>query len=93
MSEDPTSYIIRKSHKVSDQETEKIKAIAGKAKRLRESMNIGYETFAQMAGINRNTYYRLEQSAQTGNNFTLAILLKVIDAHNITLAEFFKDIE
>jgi len=92
MSEDPAPYNISKPQKVSDQETEKIKAIAGKAKRLRESMDIGYETFALMAGINRNTYYRFEQSVHTGNNFTIAILLKVIKAHRITIAEFFKDI-
>jgi DNA-binding XRE family transcriptional regulator len=75
---------------MSTEEVEIIKAIAEKAKSLRESLNLGSEDFALKAGINRNTYFRFEQSAQTGENYTIAILLKVIRGLNMNVEEFFK---
>lgn len=48
-----------------------------------------YEVFAWDNEIPRIQYWRMEK----GTNFTIASLLRVLDAHNITLEEFFKDIK
>lgn len=45
-----------------------------------------YETFAFDKGIARQQYWRLER----GENFTIKSLLKVLDAHSITIEDFFK---
>lgn len=82
----------KKSMVVSDDDTYRIKLIAGKAANLRRGMNISYEEFALRAKINRNSYYRFEKSADTGDNYTVALLMTVISALGTTPAEFFKDI-
>jgi DNA-binding XRE family transcriptional regulator len=82
-----------KTRIIPDIDKEKIKIIAFKAKRLRESMKLSYEEFALKAGINRNTYFRFEKAATTGENITLALLLKVIRGLNLTVSEFFSDIK
>jgi DNA-binding XRE family transcriptional regulator len=78
---------------ISPDEAEIIMAISEKVKSLRKSMNLGSEDFALKAGVNRNTFFRFEQSAQTGENYTVAILLKVIRGLDMTVDEFFKDIK
>jgi hypothetical protein len=77
---------------VSAADTNRIKSIADKAKKMRTAMNMSYEVFALHAGINRMSYYRFEKSAETGDNFTVALLMKVIRGLNTTPTEFFKDI-
>jgi len=64
--------------------------ISGKITRLRKQG--GYKSaddFAKEAGIHRATYYRLESGL---NNFTMKTLLSVLEVHNMTLSEFFSDI-
>jgi DNA-binding XRE family transcriptional regulator len=78
---------------VSDNDKIRLKLIAEKAANLRKEMKISYEEFAIRAGINRNSYYRFEKSADTGENFTVALLMTVISGLGITPAEFFKDIK
>ena len=82
-----------KSHNIPDIDRDYIKKIAAKAKFLREEKGYSYESFALHAGLNRNTYFRFERSAVTGDNYTIALLLKVIRGLNMTTTEFFKDIE
>ena len=82
----------KKIHPISDEDIRTIMAIAEKAKRLRESLNLSYEGFAAQCMVNRNSYFRFEQSARKGENFTVALLLKVIRGLNLTPEEFFKDI-
>jgi transcriptional regulator with XRE-family HTH domain len=48
-----------------------------------------YENFAIEYGISRMQYWRMEK----GTNFTLESLLKILDAHDTTLEEFFKGIK
>ena len=62
---------------------EKIKAL-----RLKAGFT-NYETFAFTNDINRVQYYRIEK----GQNITLKTLIKVLKIHNLTLQEFFKDLE
>jgi transcriptional regulator with XRE-family HTH domain len=81
-----------KPHLIPDMDREKIKLIADKAKRMRTELNISYEEFARTSEINRNSYFRFEKSAKSGENFTVALLLKVIRGLKLTPSEFFQDI-
>jgi transcriptional regulator with XRE-family HTH domain len=81
-----------KKHAISDLDRETIKQIATKAKSLRKELGFSYEEFAAHAKINRNTYFKFEKSATTGENFTIAILLKVIRGLNQSFQSFFQDL-
>lgn len=48
-----------------------------------------YEVFAWDNQIPRVQYWRMEK----GTNFTIRTFLRVLDAHEMTLEEFFKEIE
>jgi transcriptional regulator with XRE-family HTH domain len=82
-----------KSHNIPDIDRDYIKKIAAKAKFLREEKGYSYESFALQAQINRNSYFRFEKSAVTGDNYTVALLLRVIRGLSMTATEFFKDIQ
>ena len=47
-----------------------------------------YETFAWDNEIPRVQYWRMEK----GTNFTISSLLRVLDSHNLTLEDFFSEI-
>jgi len=55
----------------------------------KEAGYTSYENFAIDMGIPRMLYWRLEK----GTNFTITSLLRVMDAHEMTLQEFFADFE
>ena len=64
--------------------------IGKKLKELREKASqTSYETFAWDNNITRMQYWRMEK----GKNFQFTSLLRILDAHEITLEEFFKGIE
>lgn len=68
----------------------RIMRIADRLERMRiEKGFTSYENFAIEYGISRMQYWRMEK----GTNFTFESLLKILDAHKITLEEFFKEIE
>ena len=81
----------KKKREVPEIDKETIKTIASKARDLRESKGFSYEGFALHAGLNRNTYFKFEKSATTGENFTMATLLKVIRGLDLTMSSFFED--
>lgn len=65
----------------------RIKKIGEKIKALRiEKGYTSYEFFAWEHKISRVQYYKME----AGTNITLKSLLKVLDAHEISLEDFFK---
>ena len=67
----------------------KIKEISQKLKELRLSRGYtSYETFAFENELNRVQYWRIE----SGQNITLKTLIKVLEIHQISLGEFFKDL-
>lgn len=67
----------------------KIKAISNKLKELRISKGYtSYETFAFDNELNRVQYWRIE----SGQNITLKTLIKVLQIHEKSLEEFFKDL-
>jgi DNA-binding XRE family transcriptional regulator len=82
-----------KSHPIPDIDRELIMKIAARAKEMRVNSGHSYESFAIRAEINRNTYFRFERSAKTGENFTMALLIKVIRGLNMTVSEFMKTIQ
>ncbi|UOX32375.1 helix-turn-helix domain-containing protein [Flavobacterium sediminilitoris] len=65
-----------------------IEKVAKRFKQLRKEA--GYEsqeTFAFDKELNRVQYWRIEK----GSNITLTTFFKLLDVHNITPEEFFKD--
>lgn len=75
---------------LSTAEIRRIKSIGEKLVELR--VKAGYtsaENFAFNNDINRVQYWRME----SGNNFTMASLLRVLNIHKITLEEFFKGLK
>lgn len=81
----------KKRNELTDLDREVIKRIAAKAKQLRIEMGFSYEEFAIHAKINRNTYFKFEKSSSTGDNFTVAVLVKVIHGLNQTFESFFQN--
>jgi transcriptional regulator with XRE-family HTH domain len=82
-----------KAHIIPEVDRDYIKKIAAKAKFLREEKGYSYESFALHAGLNRNSYFRFERSSVKGDNYTIALLLRVIRGLNMTTTEFFKDLQ
>jgi len=69
---------------------ERILQIANHIKKLRIEKGYGsHEFFAWENNIPRVQYWRMEK----GTNFTIRTFLRILDAHNITMKEFFDDIE
>ncbi|MBL4663225.1 MAG: helix-turn-helix transcriptional regulator [Flavobacteriaceae bacterium] len=62
--------------------------VAKKLKEMRiEKGYTSYENFAIDKGIRRMQYWRME----TGTNFTFTSLLRILDAHKMSLSEFFEE--
>jgi DNA-binding XRE family transcriptional regulator len=80
------------NHDISELDRESIRRIAAKAKEMRVAMGYSYESFALHANINRNTYFKFEKSAKTGDNFTIVVLAKVIRGLNQTFESFFQNL-
>jgi len=69
---------------------ERIFKIAKRIKQLRIDKGYGsHEFFAWEHKIPRVQYWRMEK----GTNFTIRTLLRILDAHDLTLKEFFDDVD
>jgi DNA-binding XRE family transcriptional regulator len=88
----PANITMVKKHEIPDLDRETIKRIATKAKEIRVSQGYSYESFALHARINRNTYFKFENSSSTGDNFTIAVLAKVLRGLNLTFESFFQNL-
>jgi hypothetical protein len=74
----------------TDYNTETLKRIGNKLRMLRVGAGYGsYETFAVDNDLSRRYYW----GAEKGQNLSLKYLLNLLQIHNITLQDFFKDIE
>ncbi len=63
--------------------------IAAEIRRLRiMSGYSSYEKFANEHDIDRKQYWRIENGA----NFTLKTLIKILNAHNISFEDFFRNL-
>ena len=68
----------------------RIAKIANKIKELRIKKGYtSHEVFAWENELNRVQYWRIEK----GSNITLKTLITILDIHNISLSEFFRDID
>ncbi len=67
-----------------------IEKIASKIKRLRIQKGYSsHETFAYDHELPRVQYWRMEK----GTNFTIKNLLKILDIHQISIEDFFSDLD
>ena len=76
------------SNEETDILSDKIEKVAQKIKQLRKDK--GYTSFQAFAFDNDNNmvqYWRLEK----GHNITLKTFFKILQIHNLTPEEFFKD--
>lgn len=65
--------------------------ITGKIRKLRQDAGYkSHEDFALEVPMNRSSYCKLEGNAP---NMTMKTLLRILSVHNVTLKEFFSDIE
>ena len=68
----------------------RINKVAKKLEAIRiEKGYTSYENFAIEKDISRMQYWRMEK----GTNFTFESLLKILDAHEMSLSAFFENIE
>lgn len=75
---------------MTDEQEKRIKQIGERIKDLRiRSGYTSYETFATDHDLPRKNYWRLE----TGYNFNITTLLRILEIHKMTLDEFFKDLK
>ncbi len=85
--------IQKKEKKKKEEENELDPRIIEMGKRLealrKEKGYTSYENFAIEQGISRMLYWRMEK----GSNFTMTSLLRVLDAHDVSLEEFFEGME
>lgn len=78
---------MKKQPLISDK---RIKAIGKRLRQLRvEKGYSSYDFFAWEHKIPRMQYLNMEQ----GKNFTMKSLIRVLDAHEISLEEFFKGLK
>lgn len=81
--------MIKKKSKISV-ENSRLSQIGNRVRALRKAnTSLSAEDFANEKGFDRVQYSRIENGA----NITMKTLLKVVDAHNITLKEFFSDLD
>lgn len=66
-----------------------LKRIGGKIRELRKALEPNYELFSRKHHINKVTLQRIE----SGQNFTFASLLQVLKALDISLHDFFSELE
>ncbi len=74
----------------TDYSTETLKRIGNKFKSLRIKAGYGsYETFAMEHDLSGRYYWGVEK----GRNVSLKYLLKLLQIHEITVENFFKDLD
>ena len=67
-----------------------LKKIGETLRVLRKSKGyISAEIFAYENSLNRVSYWRIEN----GQNFTMKMLIKILEIHNMSLSEFFNKIK
>lgn len=80
--------MIKKKSQIS--EDSRLAEIGNRVRALRKAnTNLSAEDFANEKGFDRVQYSRIENGA----NVTMKTLLKVVDAHNMTLKEFFCNLD
>ena len=89
-SSDKNGSVFKKIPQELSLQDARLNAIGAKIRDLR--IRSGYtsaEIFAYEHELNRISYWRMEK----GTNITMSSLFRILDIHQITLSEFFKDID
>lgn len=80
--------MIKKKSQISVEDS-RLSLIGNRVRALRKAnTSLSAEDFANEKDFDRVQYSRIE----SGANITMRTLLKVVDAHNMTLKEFFSDL-
>ena len=80
--------MIKKKSQISVADS-RLAEIGNRVRSLRKAnTNLSAEDFANEKGFDRVQYSRIENGA----NITMKTLLKVVDAHDMTMEEFFRDL-
>jgi len=79
---------------LSEKDQHRLRAIGNRLKMLRESIELdgkrpSQEAFANAIGMETKQYWRLE----TGSEFKMSTLFRVLEFQKMTLSEFFKDLK
>ena len=78
----------KKEHNGQTELDPRIRKMAEKLRELRIGKGYSnHETFAWDNDINRVQYWKVEK----GSNITIKTLLKILNIHDISLSEFFKE--
>ena len=81
--------MIKKKSQISVEDS-RLSLIGNRVRALRKAnTSLSAEDFSNEKGFDRVQYSRIENGA----NITMKTLLKVVDAHNMTLKEFFSDLD
>lgn len=81
--------MIKKKTQISEEDS-RLSQIGNRFLALRKvNTSLSSEDFANEKGFDRVQY----SSIENGANITMKTLLKVVDAHNMTLKEFFSDLD
>ena len=78
-----------KHDQLSDDHKIILSELGKKLKQMRKGKEKSYEALAEAIGVSRNTYNLMENGKI---NFQLSTLLQVLDFHDISVSDFFKDI-
>ena len=85
MAEKETKW--QKPRQVEEQHAEMMKKIGGKLRNLRyHKTGLSIQDFSEMVDVSRNSYGKMEKGMIY---FSIYNLMKVLDAHDITIEEFF----
>jgi len=67
----------------------RLKIIGEKLTKERQAVEPNYKRFAEKHGLNNMTLWRMQQ----GHDFSMSKLIQVLDAIEISLEDFFKNID
>jgi transcriptional regulator with XRE-family HTH domain len=68
---------------------QQLKEIGEKVRELRRQKNPNYEAWSYLNGINKVSLLRIER----GENVTMKMLLEILKKLNVSVQDFFKDIQ
>ena len=68
---------------------QQLKAIGEKVRELRKQKNPNYEAWSYLNGINKVSLLRIER----GENVTMKMLLEILKKLDVSLPDFFKDLQ
>jgi transcriptional regulator with XRE-family HTH domain len=81
---------MNKKKEISPEHQQVLDKIGAKLMKMRKESGLSYPKLAHQIGMNKNSYYLIEQSK---NNFGLVNLMLILNYYGISLSEFLKDVD